>query len=728
MVANVRIVPDHSTDCSMTVGISSWMATKFGLIPGDQELREPASFKLKSYSLRVQLRPSPRNPTTHTQIIDIQVSELLVFPSLKQFQIVLNQKIQVIRDNLEFAIWDLKLIVMDKRSSRDLNLLGQPPTLPVLLKGALKYDLTQQEGLYWNARKWYKQLIKDLSTGAIEFSEFSNSINDFETEWITTGISEKFIQLLWEDILKYNYRYMKGNLIVRWLVWLKFEHLTGLEVEQCFCEADVAIIFEDILKRRSKWELETALDDKKLMRFLLPADYPNLVSTVRKANYFDSPRIASLFLEKFGEVYRLHWVLRDILKLVLLTSSKRQVTNTVRKFLEFYHQKWPDQLSQSWLKQYLNLIKLYSESSHFPDIQLNGHFVLYLSMLYKSFPAYFMQLKWTAFGEVQSRRESIFRDSKDSLLEMSRIIPFLMMRPLRPAGLDRYSLNLKHSIDGIRLFFERYRKMKDPKTSGVAMKNILISLEFHLHLTGFVDDLISRAEMSSENISGLTDHAKIAIILASEIIYCFHHYLRIQEMSLKTNLLVIISSMKLWRIGFILKWSRLVQIPLNHDEIRHIGHVDLYSLSAMLWVRSKYDSHLGVYLDQLQNIFSDTAEASALIATIKSAGEPFSMEAESKDLSIRWDMPPCLDDPEIDPDLALLLLRTFLFFKFGIPFGATRTGLSTIQYDLMQRHEYAEFLNFCLERYFSLMPESSSRIPMNFSVLIESEQNSNEYI
>lgn len=714
---NIRVLSGHSTHKCRAIAISKRLAVIFGLIEIEPNLTDPKEFKFVNSALSLQLMPDVP-PGTQAYTVDVDVKEILVLPSLQKDQIILSEKIGMVPIrgvHMAQLKWTCTLQVKDLRTA-----VKPDDTITALIKAALDYNVEIPEERYLNARRYIKRLFQDYHAYRLRLPDMGSEFNSLRFEKTIVRLSRTHLNDLWEETLKYNRRYAKGNLMLKWFAFLTIGKAIGIDGERIFSPSDLSHILDSIIMRKAVWELKELIKNHELVRAFAGPTMRTALTRVRDAGYFKSPSLAIFLLDHCEPYYTLEWVRKDLIALITLASCIARVnTSAVQRFMEYAEEIAPGHLSESWLRLFLDAVRICEMRIPFDEWQATGYFGTFLALLYAKQPEYFMQADWRTFKDAKHHRHLAYADLKDAILETTSLLPLLrIQRPHSAAPFGTKGQEMR-ALAPIKLTIG---KMKLATVSFVAkesMKVMLQAVDFWLQVTGFADEIVLLGE-HHQRTRKLSHTGVIAIALCEEILAAYRHTILLKKNVEydPTMILRVLSLLQLSRLTLLMVWSGTVPIPLDPPMLAMMARYDVYGLGNAVWAGRRVDPERSV--EAMAAVASTLTpgtepDAHAFSMMYASVGPPISNPCRLASTTGRrvgtrilsWSAPNDLVQGRLDHDMSLALIRLYLLLKLGIPLGITRSNLSLIGSDKILPFEYAQMMNFWLDRYCALTAPSA---------------------
>jgi hypothetical protein len=110
-------------------------------------------------------------------------------------------------------------------------------------------------------------------------------------------------------------------------------------------------------------------------------------------------------------------------------------------------------------------------------------------------------------------------------------------------------------------------------------------------------------------------------------------------------------------------------------------------------------------------ILTSKDDSKAFMQVYNSLGEELDNQCEQQieTKEIVWHLPACMNDGSISTESSIALIRTYLLLKCRVPLGVTRSSATIAAFDAILPFEYAQFMNFWLERHYALQCLASNK-------------------
>lgn len=720
---NIRLVPNHSTHKCRAIAVSHRIASIFGLVDATVPVTQILEFHFVDDALKLKLKPDVP-PGTLAYAADVDVQTILVLPSLEKDQMVLSIKVgivPIIGYDMAKLKWNCILEVKDLR-----QIATRGDTITTLINAVADYNLHISEERYLYARRYIKRLFQDYAADRRALAQMGSAFNSLRFMKITVQLSKSQLTDLWMETLKYNRRYAKGHILLKWFAFLSIGKTIRTDGERLFTPGELRQIIDNVMQRRSVWELKELLKDVKMVRVFSGAAMRAILAKVRGAGYFKSQELAIFLLEHCQPYYTLDWIRQDIITLVALSSTQKRLDSTaVQRFMEFYAETWPGDLSEHWLRMYLNVVRLCKINLSFDEWQGIGYFGTFMWMLHSRLPHYFEQGDWNAFRDAKQQKSQPFADLKDAILETTGLVPLLHIQ--RPVTSTRYE-STTHAIRAvapIKVIITRIRCSTSAFVVKEAMKALLQAVDFWLQVTGFTDEIVLLQE-HYHRAKKLSRSGTVAVALCRELLAAYQYMIMLQA-NVDYNPAMIIpmlAKLQLPRVTLLMIWSGTVPMPIEPDSIALMARFDVHGLGNAMWAARLVDPERSVEaMAAAAQALDQASEPDAFVfgQLYASVGPPITNPCRLQPVAGRratirelsWAAPTALLQGMIGNELAISLLRIYLLLKLGIPLGITRSNLTLIESDQIIPMEYASVMNFWLERHCALLaaPHGSRLIP-----------------
>jgi len=291
---DVRIISKQSTHKGKAIAISNKLAFLFGLILEESPV-EKREFQFQEQTVKLHLRPVVL-PGTAAYIVEINVHTISVLGTLEKDQIIISSKVELLPirgANMNDVRWRCLLEVKDLR-----KIVSPTDTFQIILQAASDYDPNSLTGRYLYARRHIKKIFQDYDYGLISLSMISNEFYSSKVDRMIKQLSKRQLEDIWEDSLKYNKRYAMGHLIIKWFVYLCIGKTLKRTAVTSFSTQDLALIADNVITRKSLWELKDLLNEKGLLKISDDAVRAYL-RRIRQADYLNSMNLACITLDKF---------------------------------------------------------------------------------------------------------------------------------------------------------------------------------------------------------------------------------------------------------------------------------------------------------------------------------------------------------------------------------------------------------------------------------------------
>lgn len=695
ILSGVYVVPKLYDGMEESLGVSTAIASKLGLSQdfGTQHVTELTLFP---GALQVQLRPC-QVLSTDTELVSVAgwVSSLLVIPQLLKGQIILPASIPLEDEAAEGVVWDMTVTVRDFRRESRLFLAEKDVSFQQLLLAAHDMDAHSPKWRFHEMKRYLKRLAAAAQVHGRHLDDLYDKIHSTYVSRQMMGQPPEFVHALWQKLLEYNKRYLKGNIVVVWIAWLKFKRHLDLQPGLLFTLADRRKILLSILGRKARRELECALSDPRIMADLPNGEARAILAHIRGGRFNESASLAGLALEQLGQYYSLDWVRDDILTLMAFPSANGKDALVVRKFLDSWKARASSRLSRKWLGSFAAALVLLPARLNPVDWQLCDLFFVYISMLHCTLPGYFDQHMSSVLKDAVQDKKNPFAQTKDAVLELVALVPCLSLKPLHNQSASLHKARLT-----VRSSFAKLKKVRGETEIRVSLRNMFSAVDYYLHLTGFVDRLVMHRELRIEEPS---NSIQVAALICKRLLSAFQWAaIKLRLGSTPDSLLTLLARFALSRLSLLMVWTRTVLPPVLPRKLLKIAKLDPYCMSSIIWAALAIDPQCEAWLDALRKALKGEPAAWHIIELAQVATQaPTQLRCAHDGAveTIRITLPRALASGLVDPDLAIALLRTLLLLKFSIPHGLTRSDMTLILHDLIHPFDYESFLNFWIERH-----------------------------